>query len=87
MNEIQNASLAIQNDIADVKISIQQNNDKIFTIQKKTSEKNFASLEQIVRSRHDFFHQLREILAFFAKIYQNRSVYLEQLKCSHPKLS
>ena len=45
--EIQNAILAIQNDSANVYISIQQNNDQILTIQNKTLEiKKLASLKQ-----------------------------------------
>ena len=38
-NKIQNANLAIQNNLADVNLSIHQNQDQMLTIQEEISEK------------------------------------------------
>ena len=61
-NKIQKANLVIQNELADVKFSIQQNSDQILTIQKETSDiKNFASLKQSIGTGNDFSSIERDI--------------------------
>ena len=61
-NKIQNTNLAIQNHLADVIFSIQQNSEQILTILKETSDiKNLTPLKQSIRTGNDFSSIERDI--------------------------
>ena len=61
-NEIQKVTLAIQNNLAYVKLSIQQNSDQILIIKKETSDiKDLTSLKQSIRTGNDFSSIERDI--------------------------
>ena len=60
-NENQNANLAIQNNLASVKFSIQQNNDQTLTVQKKKSATKTLLFRSSPLNRVTIFRQLGKI--------------------------
>ena len=73
-NEIQNASLAIQNNLDGVSFSLLQNNDQILTIQKETAEiKIRASWKQFSQTSDNFLSIERDAIVLRKNISKQSS--------------